>query len=477
MKLKSALKSILTNRFLLPFVTALVLTSSYMIPLPDLLGGSGDAVSIWETITTFHSEHVVSSYVLYKGFLSVHPYVWLYERASALGLEPFLFIKIYHILLFSLSTAVGVPYIAAKLLDSEITALKSVVVVALVFYLLLPSFIFECLMVDLPSSAFFVATMASTLALSSARPERRSVYSFLTGSAIGLTLCASGQYSLAGGALILYSVATMLFPRDDGPTQSAMNRIFCVGLIVIGVTLPKAYDKYFHATVVQPMRDRGDWLPTGGAWVKSGLTRSMGRYKLSYPHLSNRGMAVVKSAEGRGPSRVKIVEANGQYYTTREYVRILRRHFFDFVVMWATKLFILVSFDGNDARIPYLFVSYSLLFVCLWMFFSKQRYFRDFLTRECLFTLSILSTVAVPVFLMTEPRLATSLESFIVGSAVYGFKGLSVDTMQRVHGRLRLVRPNTIVIYLVFVLTCFALYGAILEIPGSDPYRMLFRWG
>ena len=45
---------------------------------------SGDAADIWKTIKTYYTDDVYGSYVLYKGLLSIYPYVWLYKLAQLL---------------------------------------------------------------------------------------------------------------------------------------------------------------------------------------------------------------------------------------------------------------------------------------------------------------------------------------------------------------------------------------------------------
>ena len=46
------------------------------------VGYGGDVTDIWETITSFYSGNIYPSYVLYKGILSVYPYVWFYELSK-----------------------------------------------------------------------------------------------------------------------------------------------------------------------------------------------------------------------------------------------------------------------------------------------------------------------------------------------------------------------------------------------------------
>jgi len=114
---RSECYSFLINPFFLPCILGLLLVLKFVMPLPDLLNGGGDANSIWLTISTFKNAQPISSYVLYKGFLAIYPYVWLRDLAITLGLNDFFFIKIYHALLFSFAAGFGVPKIISNILN------------------------------------------------------------------------------------------------------------------------------------------------------------------------------------------------------------------------------------------------------------------------------------------------------------------------------------------------------------------------
>ena len=99
------------------------------------VGVGGDVTDIWKTITSFYSGDIQPSYVLYKGFLSVYPYVWFYELSKVFGVGSWFFIKIFHCFLFSYVSDIGFPYIVSKLLKIEIKFWRRMLVIFLMFIL------------------------------------------------------------------------------------------------------------------------------------------------------------------------------------------------------------------------------------------------------------------------------------------------------------------------------------------------------
>ncbi len=300
MNRSSVFSRLLFNCYVIPFVVGFYLVMSYLWPLPDLIPVGGDPYSIWQTIVSFREEKVISSYVLYKGFLSVYPYVFFRKLSILYGLDPFLFIKIYHATLFSFVSAVGIPSLVSRALNININIYKNLFFVCLLFFLVKFTHVFDMLMVDLPTWAFFVgAIFFSTQPLSS-KFWVRVVMSLVSGLLVGLALCSSGQYVLAGFFLIVYVVVKIVKESFFSDSFSKKNYLYLFAFFVIGISVPKAYDLHFHSTVVQPMRDRGEWIPTGQQWLTNGMTRLMASYKNTYPQDSNRGLAVLKRTEGDG---------------------------------------------------------------------------------------------------------------------------------------------------------------------------------
>lgn len=482
-----SMKQFVIGPYNVAFIISFALVSYYTFSLPDLLSGGGDANSIWQTITSFHNDPITSSYVLYKGFLSVYPYVWLYDLSIFFDLDPFVFIKLYHCLLFAYVSAVGVPFVISELLAVKLRPYRNVIFVIVIFFMFKFTNIFSMLMVDLPSWAFFVAGISAVIKLSKRDAETPKYKYFYSGLLVGLSLCASGQFKIAALLLILYVVVSLLSKGNLKSVITNRTTIVVFMLFIFGALIPKIYDAHFERTIVDPMRDRGEWLPTGEVWLLSGMTRLLPHYKYGYPNASNRGLAILKETEGDGfEQRYENIKLGGGAYTAAEYVHIVKDNFFDFIVMWGTKTFISISFDGGNARVSHLAVSYSSLFLCAYLLYSRCRNIRDLLSSKAIIYLAILSTIAAPVFLFVDMRYGVTLQSFIIGLALFDdfiwvrLKNyLSAIAGAAKSRKLRFgvnnAIPYPLLMFLIYLLFCFLLYGALLEIPGSNPNDVLFN--
>lgn len=483
-------KRLLLNSYLIPFCISFALVGFYIFPLPDLLMADGsDAASIWQTIVTFRSEKITSSYVLYKGFLSVYPYVWFLELSKFLKLDPFFFIKIYHALLFSFVAAIGIPYVVSRILAVEIKLYKNIIFVLILFYLVEFTNIFCMLMVDLPSWAFFVAALYFTLLSFNLNQIVRVPMLFIGGIAVGLTLSASGQYSLAGYLIIIYVAVSLIicstgFVKHKGLTLFLLISVFCTGIII-----PKIYDVHFNRTIVQPMRNSGEWLPTGAQWLNYGLTASITRYKhFSNPAESNRGMAMLKRIEGDNfDKRYEQIRQGAGAYSGFEYVNLILSSPINFGLLLVNKAFLAISYDDGKNRVSHLIFSYTALFICFYLILVKLRRFRDLLNLNALIIISIFLTIAAPMLLHIEARYSVSVIGFILGFAVHQntvtsklkeyFAVVKSEGVERGYGHQKnLSIPYPIIAYVIFLIFSFTLYGALLEIPGSDPEKVLYRW-
>ncbi len=474
--------------YYISFIVAFFIMANYILPHPDLIRVSSDAQSIWQTIITFHNETITSSYVLYKGFLSVYPYVWLYDLSMLMGLDMFFFIKIYHCLLFAYAAGIGMPYIISKLLSIQLKSYRNIFFVIILFFLFEFTGVFKALMVDLPSWAFFVMAVSSVLKIEELIFNTPKWFFLFSGLVVGLCLCMSGQFFLAAFLLILFIVILLLSNiRESKKKGAALLMLF---MLFVGVAIPKAYDIYFEKNIVQPMRERGDWLPTGSEWLMNGMTRFLPHYKsFSFPSIpSNRGEAIIKQQEGENfTEKYEFIKAGVDSYTVQEYFQLIKRNPFDFIMIWGTKMFLAISFDNGTARFSHLFVSYSSLFLCFFLIYRRFKTLRDVFKLKSLIPLSFIVSIAAPVFLQIEMRYAISLQGFIIGLALLDdFIWLQIKKNIEIikqsfktnqFGFFNItVIPYTLIFYLIFIIFCFLLYGSLLEISGSEPDSILFRF-
>jgi hypothetical protein len=357
------------------------------------------------------------------------------------------------------------------------------------FYMTKFTGIYEYLMIDLPSWAFFIAAIVFSMLSAQQKSIKKKVFLFISGTFIGLTLCSSGQYALAGYFLVIYVFVSLTKEIRSTEKLAKINLIILFSLFIAGISIPKTYDSHFETRIVQPMRDNGEWILTGKQWLTNGMTRLMPYYKkFKYPEESNRGLAILKRTEGGNfAERYELIKQGGFQYSVIEYLSIIKSNSVDFGVMWATKTFIAISFDGGLAKISHLFISYTSLFICLSLVFLNVRQVRDLVNPYALVILSIISTIAAPVFLVIEMRYIISLYGFLLGFAIYQNiffcnlnRYIGLVSVASVISKLRNFKdftiPYPLIAYIAFLIFCFTLYGSLLEIPGSDPDKVLYRW-
>ncbi len=470
-----------------------------LYPQSDMLAGSGDARSIWESITTLFSGNITPSYVLYKGFLSVYPYAWFYNIADFFGLNHFIFIKLYHCLLFAYVAGVGLPFTISRLLKIQVKGYRQVIFTVVLFFMIKFTGALHVMMVDLPSMAFFVLAVNMALKITNYEIKHKKIHYLCTGLCIGLCLCLSGQYSLSALILILYICVKTIPISVLKDKLKRVSALLLVLIMFVGIMPPKAYNLYFEQTVIQPMRDAGEWLPTGGDWVVSGLTRFIPKYKSSpiIPNysgpptlnvLNNRVFAIIKDNEADNfETKYELMQAGGGSYSAKELIGLYANYPLDFITSWGNRLFIGISFDGGERHVSHLFISYTSLFACLYLIFKKRKTVRDVFCCDALIPLAYLSTIAPSILLQIEMRNILSLYSLILAVGIlsnvawdgikqffsfmfYLFKN---KTFKQISDK---PFPYTFIIYIIFILMCFMLYATLLETTGSDPSQILFRW-
>ena len=129
----------------------------------SMTDSSGDAQDIWKTITSYYSGDIYPSYVLYKGFVSVYPYVWLYQLAVLFGTNEFFFVMVYHARLFTYITVIGLPNFIKYLFDYEPKWWQRILIIPLLYLIWVKTGALSQLMVDLTSCAIFMLSINSAI--------------------------------------------------------------------------------------------------------------------------------------------------------------------------------------------------------------------------------------------------------------------------------------------------------------------------
>ncbi len=303
---------------------------------------SGDAVSIWQTITTFYDDTVQSSYVLYKGMFAVYPYVWLYQLAGILGTGEFFFIKIYNALLFAYIAVLGMPHIFEKIFGKEIAMWKKWLFTISIFHLQAVNYAFYNISVDIPSLFAFVLLIDAVVCIWKSKKKSFVWESVAVGLASGASLCFSGQYKIAAVAGIVFALIVLLQKKEK--RQVAV----CAMLIAVCILGIRSADRSFVSRVVEPMRQSGEWLPSGADWVVSHVA--------SYEPVL--GYAYLSAGDFKDTQAINIISVEQPDYTACEstgeyiflYLKTMLKHPVQFLASCGNKLFLAFCMDAGGVR-------------------------------------------------------------------------------------------------------------------------------
>lgn len=448
------------------------------------LGYSGDVSDIWKTVTSFYSENIYPSYVLYKGFLSVYPYVWFYELSKFFNLGSFFFIKIFHCCLFSYISAIGFPFIVSKLLKIEIKFWRRILLIFLMFILWKPNGALQYMMIDLWSLFLFVLAVITVLKLSEMNLEHHKIFTALTGLILGFASLGSGQYFLPTIFLILYVLVNKFLPFDMKKFSKKSTIILSLVILFGGIMLPRAYDSHFEKTIVNPMRENGASIPKGITWVELEIGQAKRRYNLFWePTIpNNRSLAIIKQDKGDNYEKF----AKDGIYTKEEVLSLILKHPIDFITSWCNGFLLTISMHGEHRSILCLFISYTALFLALYAIFKRCKNLKDILSAKTLITLSFISIIIAPCLNHFEARYVIAFQGLFLSVALLDntlweklkcFKSFlkKLFSKSEYTNLKKLKIPYSFVIYVIFVFMCFTNYAALIENVGVDP-SILFNW-
>lgn len=472
------------NKYFVSFVFATLLVLDFIWnPNINLVSSSGDANSIWQTITTYNAKTVISSYVLYKGILSVFPYVWLYDLSKYFNLDQFVFVKIYFSILYGLATGIAIPFVISKISNVKNNIYLNVICSGIVFYLLKSTGIFNQLMIDLPSFAFFCITLYFYFNLNFTLKSYTKInYLNLAFFAffLGLTFTGSGQYSLACLILLIIYMVNFIINFQKHKILKYASKFILLFVIVFSV--PLIANKNFENNFVTPLRSTGNWIPTSSQWFAYTITGLIDVYKFDGTNYkSNRGLAIFMDTKGeKYKEEFELIKNGGQGFTIKQYVNLIIKHPVDFLVMWGAKLFLAVSFDGGNNKVGHLFFSYTALFICLYTGLASLKNSNIFKNQNLYIFLSILCTVAAPVFLHIEMRYCITLFAFLCYYAIFiTFANINTINYQNFKFKrfvsLILSNKQILITYILFTFYAFTMYGLFLEASMAPNSATLFK--
>lgn len=472
------------------FFVAFGIMALYLKQSGPMQNISGDAASIWETIKSIPSGKIVSSYVLYKGFASVYPYVWLYQLSLVFGVSEFVFVKLFHCILFAYVSAVGFPYIAEVLLKSKSRAWHRFLLILIMFWLWKSTYAFSQIMVDLPSLAYFILLINSALKIAYQPGDNRFLRFFYTGLLIGLNMSLSGQYSIAAICVLVYILLKIIPWQNLRSMKIHWASVLCVIILLSGLAVVKGYNTYFEKTFVDQLRSEGEWIPDDSDWLHVALYSRTDEYRWgSGPTIiDNRGLSILKDIYGDQFTETQdMINQGGFPISIKEYFQTVARYPMDYLMKYVNRLFISVSPDGGYLSVSRLFFAYSLLFVCFLSVFRRVKRVKDFFSTELLIYISFVLALAAVIVLTVEPRYVMQIQGLVFTFALLdhtlwdGFRSFGRIVRQCfIDGSIKSLWnrpfPYAFFVYLLFMMFCFAHIAVLYETIGIDPEKVLFRF-
>ena len=453
-----------------PLIVALIVTSLYLFPRSDMVTRSGDSADIWKTIITWHSNDVYGSYVLYKGFESVYPYVWFYDWSVALGLDQLFFIKCYYIVMFALSTTFLLPKIFEKLTGVVPKNYKILILFVICFFFWIPASALT-LQVDLPSLFYFLILVL--LALNFDKYSRSILYWISLGFMMGLNLCSSGQYTLPVVAVAIYLIIQM-FKTWKEPTKR-INWVFCIPLIVVALGI-KECNEYFLDTIVEGLKANGAWIPTSEEWLESGFLRLMPIYRQGFSVKIYDGLCdtVMYNYYGEFYELNKQAISDGAVPITMwDYLDIVIHEPFAFIVMYSSKFLLVLSPDRGSFNIIPLLISYTLLFIAMRYIVLRYKERGQLFTAKIWIIAAFFFAVLPCIIITYEPRYAFQFQGLIFATAICTswawLKPTDISDLWKKKEKDGSSRINyTTIVYILFVISCFVLI-AMLYANSANP--------
>lgn len=467
---------------------------SYLLVKLWVLGSmvtiSNDAASIWQTIRSFYTENIAPSYLLYKGFASVYPYVWLYQLALIFGVNEFFFVMAYHALLFAYITVIGVPALVKELTGYETWLWQKVALIIVFYWYWNRWYALSQLVVDLPSCAFFLLSIQCAAGISRSSGYRQYGLAAATGLLCGLCANISGQYSVAALCVMIFAAVKLWNgqPLFFGRKKPA-GFLVSAGLLFVAMASVKFLNNQFYATVVQPLLDAGHNIAPAKSWMERGMIYMLDIGRLFYgPQLyDDRGHQIIMSLYGveEGTRLLQLAEAGRYGWRIPDYFRAFFQHPIDFLVIYLNRLIVMISDDCGNSSLRSLLPGYTMIYLSFLTGIRHIKGLRDFFCLKLWLVLAVFATV-IPLFVLTvEPRYTLSLQALLFGVALAGpivprIIGSTAKTIRQLQEEkisclLDKPFPWALLGWVVFCAGCLAYFGAICAASNMGT-SLLYHW-
>lgn len=443
----------------------------------SMISISGDASDIWKTITSFHTKDIYGSYVLYKGINSVFPYVWLYDLARLLNINEWFFIRSFYAAAFAYISSIGFPNMIELLVQKETKLYRRCLCVIVMWYFWYYSLAFTQLMVDLPCLMYYVLLINAGLKLY--RGNRSILKYTLVGILSGLCMTASGQYTIPAVCIVIF-VLLITFSEKSNWRKRISNPILSLAVLLTCLFLVMGLNNLFEASVVDPLREAGEWIPSGDTWLRVGLVRFREHYRsggcsMSIP--SYRNAAILEDYYGENLVSISVI-------TVEEYLRIFLKYPLDFVLNYINSFFLILSPDHGSFNLFPLLGFYTLLYCSLYIGVMRCKTWKKFFSPLFLIGFSFL-WATVPMLVMNiEERTRMQIQGLIIAlalcdSTIWENIGNGIKKIKENGFRETIKIMNRIsypiVFYLLFICICMAHIATLYEAIGLEPQKILIN--
>lgn len=473
------------------FIISFLFVLYQLVQRGTMIDISGDASEAWKAITTFGTEAPYPSYVLYKGFAAIYPYVWLYKLALILNVNQFFFVMCYHALLFSYIVFIGIPVLVETLTEYKSKLWQKMLLFVVLYWFWGRYYVLSQLMVDLPSCAYFFMAIHCAVLIEKYVKWKRNAIIILTGLFCGLIANISGQYSISAICIIIFS-SVHIWKNTSYSFYKASKIKKCfpmlVGLLIamFSVGLLKVW---FNIKVLEPFAAQGIVIKSGEAWMERALfyMLDIGRKFYGPDLVDPRGNAIVMSIYGDKGQELLEQAAAGQYgWTIAQYFKAFVQYPLDFIMLYLNRFIIMISDDSGWCSLRSLLPSYSMIYLAILTCVKRIKKVRDVFKAKTWLVLACLASIIPTLVMCVEIRVTISFQALFFGVALVGpilpaTWNTVCDGVKQCWREKSLCSimekgfPWGLFGWLVFCLVCLAYFGAICA--GSEMgTHMLYKW-
>ena len=459
-----------------PFIVGFFGLLIYLLPRESMCDVSGDAADIWKTITTMGTDDVYGSYVLYKGFCSVYPFVWLYKVAVLLSFNEWFFIKVFYAVSFSYITSIGFPRLVRSMTGCVIKEYQELLVVIICFWLWFPNGAMTQFMVDLPCLMYFILLINSVFRIKNGA----DLFEYLwCGFCLGLCLCASGQYTLPALCILMMLIIQEFKRMRKKAKEFSVIKCFTLVACSTGV---KMYNIYFLDSFVEGLRQKGAWIIKAGDWLSISYSRFMNSYRtggLASTIQATRTRAIYKSYFGSQFDGLEELMLQGGYgMSILDYLKMFFKYPIDFCLCYFNSLVLCLTPDGGGFHFARIFVFYTLFFITLYIVYSKCKRVKDIFNCKLWIVIAFL-TALIPLLLGNiEQRMCMQIQGLIIGVAICDDTLWNRVKNLKVKNNFMNFQLNySLVGYILFIIIGFAYIGLLYEFSGAENINdILISW-